>query len=514
MLNKKFYQAQFFIYGTITGISVSFIYLIPFFFIGYYFFLKRTLSEKSVLTNFFSGWFFGFGFFLGSMHWIISPFMIYEKHLILAPFVLAIFPLFLGLFFSIPSVCITKFEKKFSIQNSDFFFFKSFAISIFFFFSEYLRSIFFGGLPFNLSAHIWAFNDNFLRIASYVGVYGLTFLTIFWVIITNLVAIKKKKSFLFFLIFFPCFLFSFSFLSKKETSGEREKILVRIVQPNIPQKEKWNRLLFQEHLEKMLRLSLSNVGNERLIVVWPEAALTVFLNEEDNLVEFLDKNLKENVTLITGGLRRSFSENNFKVFNSLYVFGKHGLLFYDKRKLVPFGEFMPLKSIFNILKLTQGETDFTIGKRARLINLRSDNVELNFEPSICYEAIFQTFNYKEVEVLINITNDAWFGKTTGPRQHLAASIFRSVEKGVPLVRVANSGISVLTDKNGKIISKLGLNESGFLEHEIELGENATIFMKYRNKILLYITFIIGLIVFLIDSLQKIKKRKSLKINRF
>ena len=102
--------------------------------------------------------------------------------------------------------------------------------------------------------------------------------------------------------------------------------------------------------------------------------------------------------------------------------------------------------------------------------------KIYFEPSICYEAIFQTFNSKKIELLINITNDAWFGNFIGPKQHLTASIFRSVEKGIPLIRSANSGISVVTDENGKILKKIGLNKSGFIEHDLNLGKKTKLFL--------------------------------------
>ena len=160
-------------------------------------------------------------------------------------------------------------------------------------------------------------------------------------------------------------------------------------------------------------------------------------------------------------------------------------------------------------KLTPGKTDFSKGKIENLLKIKLDEETIIFEPSICYEAIFQTFNYQKVDLLINITNDAWFGNTNGPKQHLTASIFRSVEKGVPLVRSANSGISVITNVNGKILKKLDLNKRGFIEYNITLGDNSTFFMKHKNKVVFYLILIIFLLIIGVDFL--IKKRKSLKI---
>ena len=177
--------------------------------------------------------------------------------------------------------------------------------------------------------------------------------------------------------------------------------------------------------------------------------------------------------------------------------------------MVPFGEFIPLRFLFNIFKLTPGKTDFSKGDKDEVLFLELAQEKIYFEPSICYEAIFQTFNNKKIELLINITNDAWFGNFIGPKQHLTASIFRSVEKGIPVIRSANSGISVVTDKNGKILKKIGLNKSGFIEHDLNLKKNETFFMKHKNIVLVYLICIIFLICILTDCL--IKKRKDLKI---
>ena len=121
------------------------------------------------------------------------------------------------------------------------------------------------------------------------------------------------------------------------------------------------------------------------------------------------------------------------------------------------------------------------------LNWRSKKII--FEPSICYEAIFQTFSGEESQFIINITNDAWFGKTTGPRQHLSAQIFRAVEKSIPLIRSANSGISVITNQNGKIIKSIDLNKSGFVELNLPLKKTQTFFESYRNYSNLILIFL-------------------------
>ena len=179
MLNKKVFFIKLLFAGIISGVSISFSYLIPIFFLGYYIFLTDLITHKKLKQSFASGWIFGFGYFLGSMHWIINPFLVYEQHFILAPFALIIFPTIMAFFFIIPCILITEFNRVAKL-NSNYFFCKCFVISLIFFTFEYLRSFLFGGLPLNLTSHIWVFNERFISIVSYVGVFGLSFITIFW----------------------------------------------------------------------------------------------------------------------------------------------------------------------------------------------------------------------------------------------------------------------------------------------------------------------------------------------
>ena len=506
MLNKPTNYFTFFIGGLLSGLSFFSSILIPLLILGHYILIKGLFCEDRKFNSLFSGWLFGLGFFLTSMHWIANPFLVYEEHKILAPLVLIVFPSLMGLFFAIPCVLINKFINYKKIH--DFFFTKILLISFLIFISELLRSNIFGGLPLNLYGHIWIFNENFIKVSSFVGVFGLSFLTILWIIIIVLYLIRKDISFVIPLISFPIFLISFSIFQLKENQPESKTISVRVVQPNIPQNKKWDRTLFQVHLDKLLTLS-NKVKKGELLVVWPEAAITGFLNENEDLISYIRQKIDEDTVIITGGLRREFYGSDFKVFNSFYIIKKNELIFYDKKKLVPFGEFIPLRFLINIFKLTPGKTDFSKGDMDEIIFLELGQEKIFLEPSICYEAIFQTFNKKKIEVLINITNDAWFGNFTGPKQHLTASIFRSVEKGVPLVRSANSGISVITDKNGKILKKLGLNASGFIDYDLNLGKNETLFISYKNMILIYLILGILFICMVTDFL--IKKRKDLKI---
>jgi apolipoprotein N-acyltransferase len=156
-------------------------------------------------------------------------------------------------------------------------------------------------------------------------------------------------------------------------------------------------------------------------------------------------------------------------------------------------------------KLVPGTTDFSEGIKTNQMRIELEKEEILFEPSICYEAIFQTFTKNNPSVLINITNDAWFGKTIGPRQHLASQIFRSIEKSVFFLRSANSGISVIVNKKGEILKKIKLNSSGYIDINTQLWSEETFFEKYGNISVFLIIIFLGLLFYLIEFLISLKR---------
>ena len=492
--------------GIFLGVSQSFFFLTPIVILSYFIFIKKILLKENLKDSFFAGWSFGVGFYIGSMHWIIYPFLIYDKHLFLSP-ISIFFPLLMGLFFSLPSTLITFLKSFIHFQRNNLIL-KAFFIATFFFIAEIIKSKLFGGLPLNLAGHLWAFNHEFIQVSRFVGVMGLSFLTLFWISCISIFLIEKKflNSFIIF-IFFPFFLISFNFFpNNKVSETTKNQVSFRVIQPNIPQIEKWNKLYFEKNINKLLELTIDeNIEGEEKIVVWPEVALTYFLTEEPDVLEYVKNKIPPNITLITGGLRREFNDKNFKLFNSLYLINNKNFDFYDKKKLVPFGEFVPLRGILKSFKLAPGTTDFSEGDKVSQMRIELEKEDILFEPSICYEAIFQTFTKNKSSVFVNITNDAWFGKTIGPRQHLASQIFRSVEKSVFFLRSANSGISVVVNKKGEILKKINLNSTGYIDINTQLSSEETFFEKYGNISVFLIILFLGLLFYLIEFLISLKR---------
>ena len=250
---------------------------------------------------------------------------------------------------------------------------------------------------------------------------------------------------------------------------------MRLVQPSIPQEEKWlpeNRSkVFSTYLEMSKapwrdEAGSGDSGGLPRIVVWPESAIPFLLTETPDALAAIAALLGPRDTLVTGAVRADTEEGGRVFYNSVYAIGGDGEIrdAYDKVRLVPFGEYLPLESWLERLGLTKIVPlpgVFRAGFRARLL----DPVEgPAFLPMICYEAIFP--GAAEVEgarpgFLLNVTNDAWFGATSGPYQHFALARLRAIEQGLPLVRVANTGISAVFDPFGRVVAERGL---GVVDH--------------------------------------------------
>ena len=214
------------------------------------------------------------------MNWIVNPFLVYEKHFHLAPIVFLIFPLLMGLFFTISSILITVFLSRYS-KNEDHFFTTCFVISLSLFIPEFLRSNIFGGLPFNLAGHIWVFDARLIKIAAYVGVFGLSFLTFYWISLISFSFTKKK----FLLTLFSIFSLPFFLLLVSEFGSKiylRSKSFIKSNPAEHIPKREMEKNYFEKHIDNLLELSGHNNAEKEIIVVWPEVALTVYLNEQKN----------------------------------------------------------------------------------------------------------------------------------------------------------------------------------------------------------------------------------------
>lgn len=442
------------------------------------------------------GFIFGFGHFLVGMYWISIGITVYIDEFWWAiPFALFGLPIILGL--CVAASCGVAYLAK----NSNFYQF-IFCISWVFF--EWLRSWLFTGLPWNLLGYAFSFSDILIQVSSIVGIYGLSFIVVY--ISTSLYGLVTKQYNLTRILLINsllviCVIIVYGALRLDNNPTNFLTTKVRLVQPSITQVSKWDAESFWKNFQRHIELSAK--PGEVDIIIWSEAAMVVPFNYGPvksgilNMLEF------KNAILVTGGITENGKKGDLlEIYTSLYAITPEGnqLFEYHKSHLVPFGEYMPLKSILPLKKLTHGILDYTQGNSA-LVSI--DKFGITVKPLICYESIFPNFvrtSNRFIDLIINVTNDSWYGNSSGPYQHLQISRMRSIENGVAMLRVANNGISAIIDPVGRVIQNLPLNTIGYIDGLIPSKLDAqTIYSQYGDICI----FIIILLLLISQILIKI-----------
>ena len=490
-----FNYLSFYIAGAIATLSLPPFSIFPLI-IGLGFGFYRINFQSSFLKIFLSAWFLGFGWFSFGLYWIGSAFFMADTyHLFLMPIAIILLPSFLALFWGCACVCAKLINKKtkFSILY----------IIIFLSLFEYLRAQLFTGFPWLMPSMTLASNIYLIQIFSFVGSFSaniivLTMSILPFVFFSNF---KRKKTVSLVLLIPIIFLFFCGTLKYyNKSSLKNTDQLVTIVQPNIKQKNKWILKNREQHLDNLLQLSnkyRDSFNNKNRIIIWPETSFEGSIPTEIKLISSISKKIlkNKNTTLIAGLLRT----DEKKVFNSLVFLNFKGdvIYSYDKIKLVPFGEYIPFRQYLGSVTDMIAPKDFTSGK------LKSNPTIYGFEniiTLICYEILFTSEIVrrlsKNTNLLINITNDAWFGKTIGPYQHLALAKIKAVEFGLPLARVANTGISAYISPYGEIIGKIPLDNKGVKTFDLIPSLNSTLYKIYGE----YIFIVLILILLVINRL--------------
>jgi len=519
ILNNKFLTVFLvpFLLGAITilGFSPYNLTFINFFSFSILLFLiwnikKKTQSKyrkKSFRHYFFYlGCAFGFGFFLFGNYWITISLTHDESFKVLIPIAFVLIPFFLSLFFGIAIFLAGPFaEKKFS-----FILIFSLIFSIF----EFLRGNLLTGFPWNLIAYTWSWSIEFIQILSIIGTYAFSLVSVTFFCIPFIFFQEKlsKKRIFNFLILILIFVGNYFFGSNAISNNFKydETINVKIISPNLSLKE-YNEKDEIEHLEHLIKIS-SPEKDKKTIFIWPEGALhRTYLQDINIYADLFDKNFSENHLIILGinNVADSLISDSQKYYNSLVILNSKltVLSVYNKINLVPFGEFLPIENFFSKLgfkKITSGYNSFSPGVKREIVNLGSLFNEKLILPLICYEIIYPgdiKRNNQFPDLAINISEDAWFGKSIGPDQHFTKAIYRAVEEGIFIARSANKGISAFINPNGKVIKSLNTGESGNIEFNFPHFFKPTFFSNYGNKIFYLIIF---LYMFLILLLRKYK----------
>ena len=290
--------------------------------------------------------------------------------------------------------------------------------------------------------------------------------------------------------------------NKKILESFNKKIFVKIISPNFNLEYNLNSKEIEERLKKLIRYSDPDKERETLFI-WPEGVFSGYsYNEILSLKNLINKNFSSKHHIIFGTNTLNLPTGNY--YNSMLVVDNNFevIQIYNKRKLVPFGEFLPFENILNnfgFKKITEGHGSYLKGEENN--NLIID--KLSILPLICYEVIFpDLLNKSDVNtnLIVNISEDGWFGKSIGPDQHFAKSIFRAIENNTFLLRSTNKGVSAIIDNKGNIIKKLNRNEAGNIELEVPLIKSN----KVKNDLIFFILLFTYLLFFLLNKKQNAK----------
>ncbi len=453
-----------------------------------------------------AGWCFGFGYFLAGLYWIGFAFLVDVKTFgWLMPFAVVGLPAGLAFFTGLGLALAQALWTRGPIRLLTL----ALALTA----SEWLRGHLLSGFPWNAFGYALTGSLTLAQGSTLIGLWGLTFVAVYlfaspavladdttdhgrvWVapvlalgVLAALTAYGAVR------------------LAQAPTtfvSGVR----LRIMQPNLPQDDKFNYAAKQQVMSRYLALSerAAEPGSAGLKevthLIWPESAFPFFLTREPDALAQIAALLANRTVLITGAARiaePALDGQALRAFNSIYVIDRDGsiLAVYDKVHLVPFGEYLPFQALLErlgLMQLTKVQGGFLAGDRRRALVLKDAPA---FLPLICYEIIFPDEAVPKAERpdwLLNVTNDGWFGNSSGPYQHFQQARVRAIEQGLPLVRAANTGISAVVDPFGRIVTELPLGAEGVVDSGLPQRLEPTLYLR-GGDVLVKILFGVGFLV--------------------
>ena len=510
-MTKKLYLEFIFLIFLGAGTSLSlppFNYIIINFItlsLLFAFLIKRSEKTKNKKLFFFYGWLFGFGYFISNLYWISISLTFDESFKFLIPLTLVLIPAFLALFYGLISFLFFIFKTKKLISSF-------FLFSLIFGLTEYIRGSILTGFPWNLIAYSFSNHLEILNITTIIGTYGFNLFCISLFISPAVFILRDTRADIWVCIFFlliTIIFYLYGYQSKKDffkTKINSIDYKVRVIGSNIKLDRFYYNIDPIKAIEDLIYLSKPN-KNEKIIFVWPEGILPGISQEK--LVDYkqlFENHFNENHLLVLGINSKSNDRGVVKYFNSLSVYD-HSLNLlnsYNKIKLVPFGEFLPIEKILKnigLKPLTNDYQSYSKGRERNIIKIKVNDSSLKFLPLICYEIIYsgKIFNNPDFDFIINISEDGWFGQSIGPKQHFIHSVYRAIESGKYVLRSSNNGISAIINPIGDIEQEVMFNKTGYIDFSKLKKIQPTVFSKYGNKIF---GVIILLYIFLFFSFNR------------
>ncbi|MBN1385307.1 MAG: apolipoprotein N-acyltransferase [Elusimicrobia bacterium] len=441
------------------------------------------IQNEKPLSSFLYGILTGLAAYCGILYWLVQTFSAAGEPKIVGITALLLISLYLALYYG--AFCFL--ASHFSLLTSHF------SLVFIWVSLELLLTHLFTGFPTLLGYTQWNFLP-IIQISEFTGVYGVSSLIILVnIAITNIITKRQKpfspSNFLTLSLILICLIFGFYKLKNPITHPLRSRLsearepnnsrTVSILQGNIDQYKKWNAEYERDIIDSYSMLALNTSANTDLII-WPESAVQRPLIRDIDTYNWVSKIVRKTKTQHLIG---SNDIQNGKYYVSAFLISADGRIIdeYSKNHLVPFGEYMPLRNILGkFIKVVNEIGEFSSKKRYESINSKSGRLAVN----ICFEAIFPNEIRKLVkngaQVIVNITNDAWYLKTSAPYQHFVMNVFRAVENRRELVRAANTGISGFIDSRGRVKSKTEIFATTILADKVQLMDNITFYTRFGN----------------------------------
>jgi len=483
--------------------------------------LLISLENKSLSDAFKIGLLAGLFHYLTLIYWIVTVLSRYGNiSPILSLAALLLLSLYLSLYMAFFALIVVTFKKNrlSSLWGA------STWVAL-----EYARSYIMTGLPWCLLGYSQYSRLPLIQISDIAGVYGISFIIVLVnFAIYNIASLTIKKKFLGFntgyksevrgydhnkhnghalriigietiltsLLIGFILLYGYNNLKEKgDNNSKGRELRAVVVQGNIDQSLKWDSDFQEETVSIYKKLSLESADFKPQLIIWPETALPYFFQDTSHLSKKVFEVAKiTNANILFGSPAYVKDKDSIFYYNRAYMISKSRVFdYYDKVHLVPFGEYVPLKKYIPFVhRLVPAAGDFSTGKK--VIPIHSPGLKIG--ALICFETIFpdisRKFAAQGAELLVNLTNDAWFGRTSAPYQHLSMAVLRCVENGLPMVRAANTGISAFILANGKIIDKSKLFVRETLQKKIKLTHKKTFYSQLGDifAILLIVATII------------------------
>lgn len=482
--------------GALSALGFAPMHLFPLLLLGFAVLLWLLDSAATVRRAASLGWIFGFGQFAVGLYWIAISFR-YQSNMPPALGLPAVL-LLVGAFAVYPAIAAAVARRFWSERAR-----RALVLAICWTVLEWLRGHLLTGFPWNLAGNGWLPLLPVAQAASLVGVYGLSFLMVLAggamaVLADRCIHARRLVSFTAVLILGLALWGTARLLTN--TAPPTTSVQLHIVQAGIGQDEKWDPAAERRHLWRHLDLTADAIRRHGPgIVIWPETAIQNFIENEPSTRYLMGRHLVSPGALITGGIRVDYEPDGQPVamHNSLFVLSPDGEIqaYYDKSHLVPFGEYMPLRHLLAPLgleRLAPGDIDFVPGPGVRTLKVPGIP---DFGPLICYEVIFPgnvVQRSQRPAWLVNISNDAWFGNSSGPHQHLAISRMRAIEEGLPIVRATPTGVSAIIDSQGRLTASLGLGESGVLTGALPAPQPVTLYARFGDAPVIFGLFLLSL----------------------